>query len=58
MPTLNWREKGAVVKHYKDAPYRLLEPVAELYCGDSRSEDMIEQGDNLFEIAKICNLLL
>ena len=30
MPTLNWIGKEAVVKHHKEVPYRLLEPVAEL----------------------------
>jgi hypothetical protein len=33
MPTLNWIGKEAVVKHHKDVPFRLLEPVAELSCG-------------------------
>jgi site-specific DNA-methyltransferase (adenine-specific)/adenine-specific DNA-methyltransferase len=32
MPTLNWIGKEAVVKHHKDVPYRLLEPVPELSC--------------------------
>ena len=32
MPTLHWIGKEAVVKHHKDVPYRLLEPVAELSC--------------------------
>ncbi len=30
MPTLNWIGKEAVVKHHKDVPFRLLEPVPEL----------------------------
>ncbi len=30
MPTLNWIGKEAVVKHHKEVPFRLLEPVAEL----------------------------
>ncbi len=34
MPTLNWIGKDAVVTHHQDVPYRLLEPVAELSCGD------------------------
>ena len=34
MPTLNWIGKEAVVKHHKDVPFRLLEPVPELSCGD------------------------
>ena len=32
MPTLNWIGKQAVVKHHKEVPFRLLEPVAELSC--------------------------
>ena len=32
MPTLHWIGKEAVVKHHKDVPYRLLEPVAALSC--------------------------
>ena len=32
MPTLNWIGKEAVVKHHKEVPFRLLEPVAELSC--------------------------
>jgi adenine-specific DNA-methyltransferase len=29
MPTLNWIGKEAIVKHHKDVPFRLLEPVPE-----------------------------
>ena len=47
MPTLDWIGKDAVVKHHKDVPYRLLEPVAELSCGDPASGNLIVQGDNL-----------
>jgi len=47
MPTLNWIGKEAVVKHHKDVPYRLLEPVPELSCGDATSGNLIVQGDNL-----------
>lgn len=47
MPTLNWIGKKAVVKHHKDVPYRLLEPVPELSCGDTQSGNLIVQGDNL-----------
>ncbi|WP_256996583.1 hypothetical protein [Methylococcus capsulatus] len=32
MPTLNWIGKEAVVKHHKEVPFRLLEPVPELSC--------------------------
>ena len=45
MPTLNWIGKQAVVKHHKEVPFRLLEPVPGLSCGDSRN--LIVQGDNL-----------
>jgi adenine-specific DNA-methyltransferase len=47
MPTLNWIGKEAVVKHHKDVPYRLLEPVPELSCGETASGNLIVQGDNL-----------
>ncbi len=50
MPTLNWIGKEAVVKHHKDVPFRLLEPVPELCCGDHHGRDsgnLIVQGDNL-----------
>lgn len=47
MPTLNWIGKEAVVKHHKEVPFRLLEPVPELSCGESGSGNLIVQGDNL-----------
>jgi len=47
MPTLNWIGKEAVVKHHKEVPFRLLEPVPALSCGDSDSGNLIVQGDNL-----------
>jgi hypothetical protein len=47
MPTLNWIGKEAVVKHHKDVPFRLLEPVADLSCGPTDSGNLIVQGDNL-----------
>ena len=47
MPSLNWIGKDAVVKHHKDVPFRLLEPVPELSCGDTGSGNLIVQGDNL-----------
>ena len=48
MPTLDWIGKDAVVKHHKDVPYRLLEPAAELSCGDpAGSGNLIVHGDNL-----------
>ncbi|WP_217541635.1 site-specific DNA-methyltransferase [Vibrio metschnikovii] len=47
MPTLNWIGKAAVEKHHKEVPFRLLEPVSELSCGDPDSGNLIVQGDNL-----------
>ena len=57
MPTLNWIGKDAVVKHHKEVPFRLLEPVPELSCekvgaGETAncaaaSGNLIVQGDNL-----------
>ena len=56
MPTLNWIGKDAVVKHHKEVPFRLLEPVPELSCGNLRGGvnpdkqdegNLIVQGDNL-----------
>jgi site-specific DNA-methyltransferase (adenine-specific)/adenine-specific DNA-methyltransferase len=47
MPTLNWIGKEAVVKHHKDVPFRLLEPVSTLSCGPADSGNLIVQGDNL-----------
>jgi site-specific DNA-methyltransferase (adenine-specific)/adenine-specific DNA-methyltransferase len=47
MPTLNWIGKEAVVKHHREVPFRLLEPVADLSCGPADSGNLIVQGDNL-----------
>lgn len=47
MPTLNWIGKDAVVRHHRDVPYRLLEPVESLSCGDADSGNLIVEGDNL-----------
>lgn len=47
MPTLNWIGKEAVVKHHKEVPFRLLEPVQELSCGAADSGNLVVQGDNL-----------
>ena len=47
MPTLDWIGKQAVVKHHKEMPFPLLEPVPELSCGDAASGNLIVHGDNL-----------
>lgn len=50
MPTLNWIGKEAVIKHHKDVPFRLVEPVEKLSCGDPESGNLIVQGDNLLAL--------
>jgi len=47
MPTLNWHKREEAVRAATRAPYRLLEPVAELSYGDAASENLLIQGDNL-----------
>lgn len=47
MPVLDWIGKPAVVRHHQEVPYRLLELVPELSCGDPDSGNLIVQGDNL-----------
>ncbi|MGS1013231.1 site-specific DNA-methyltransferase [Rhodanobacter sp. UC4450_H17] len=65
MPVLDWIGKQAVVKHHRDVPYRLLEPVPELSClplppaegrgegsglAENDSGNLIVQGDNLLAL--------
>lgn len=47
MPTLNWIGIDAVEKHHREVPFRLVERVDELSCGDTTSGNLIVQGDNL-----------
>lgn len=47
MPILHWLTRDADLKLSNKAPYRLLEHVPELSFGDSDSENMLIQGDNL-----------
>ena len=47
MPALNWHKREEAVRAATRAPYRLLEPVAELSYGDADSENLLIQGDNL-----------
>jgi adenine-specific DNA-methyltransferase len=54
MPTLNWIGKEAVVKHHKEVPFRLLEPVPKLSCGPADSGNLIVQGDRY---APLCGQL-
>ena len=47
MPTLNWLTRREDEQSAGKAPYRLLEPVAELSSGDPAAENMLIHGDNL-----------
>lgn len=50
MPTLNWIGKEAVIKHHKAVPFRLVEPIEELSCGEADGGNLIVQGDNLLAL--------
>ncbi|MCF7965401.1 MAG: site-specific DNA-methyltransferase [Methylobacter tundripaludum] len=47
MPLLDWLNKSDAVRTVQKVPYRLLEAVPELSAGDSNTENMLIQGDNL-----------
>lgn len=47
MPLLHWLTRDADLKLSSQAPYRLLEHVSELSFGESDTENMLIQGDNL-----------
>ena len=47
MPILDWLNKNEAVRTVAKVPYRRVEPVADLSYGDSASENMLIQGDNL-----------
>jgi adenine-specific DNA-methyltransferase len=47
MPLLNWQSKEEAIRRVQKIPYRLLEAVPELSAGDSNTENMLIQGDNL-----------
>jgi len=52
VPVLHWIGKPAVVKHHREVPYRLLEPVPELSCHAEGDGDgnLIVHGDNLLAL--------
>jgi DNA modification methylase len=50
MPELRWIGKDAVVKHHKEVPFKLIEPVPELSCGDADNGNLIVEGDNLLAL--------
>jgi hypothetical protein len=50
MPSLNWIGKEAVVNHHLEVPFRLLQDVPDLACGDPGSGNFIVEGDNLIAL--------
>lgn len=47
MPILNWLNKEQALTTARDCPYRLVELVPELSYGESDTDNMLIQGDNL-----------
>ncbi len=47
MPTLDWLTREADIGAADRTPYRLLQEVPELGCGDPEAGNMLIQGDNL-----------
>ncbi|ALF60948.1 DNA methylase (plasmid) [Psychrobacter urativorans] len=47
MPILNWLNKEEAVTTARDCPYRLLEQVPALSYGETYTDNMLIQGDNL-----------
>ncbi|KKJ93303.1 hypothetical protein PK34_21440 [Stutzerimonas stutzeri] len=47
MPLLSWCNRDADLTRAALAPYRLLEPVAEMSYGEPDSPNMLIEGDNL-----------
>lgn len=47
MPLLDWLNKDKAVKAAQQVPYRLPEAVPELSAGETKSRNMLIQGDNL-----------
>lgn len=47
MPTLNWLSRENDLTTSRIAPYRLLETVPELSCGEAKTDNMLIHGDNL-----------
>lgn len=47
MPILNWLNKEQALTTARDCPYRLIELVPELSYGESDTDNMLIQGDNL-----------
>ncbi|MBV5304673.1 MAG: hypothetical protein JZU70_10835 [Chlorobium sp.] len=47
MPLLHWLTRDTDIHAASETPYRLLEEMRELSCGESDTANMPIQGDNL-----------
>lgn len=47
MPWLEWHERNKDLKAAAKTPYRLLQPIQSLSCGERDAPNMLIQGDNL-----------
>ncbi len=47
MPLLHWLTRDRDIHAASETPYRLLEEVQELSCGERDTANMLIQGDNL-----------
>ncbi len=47
MPVLHWFKRDDDLLEASRSPYRLLEPVRGLQCGEEDSHNMLIEGDNL-----------
>lgn len=50
MPTLDWIGKKVVLNHHREVPYHLLRCDRGLSAGESDSENLLVQGDNLIAL--------
>ena len=56
MPLLDWLNKSDAVRTVQKVPYRLLEVVPELSAGDSNTENMLIQCDNMLALKALLPL--
>ena len=58
MPLLDWLNKQNAVRTVQKMPYRLLEAVPELSVGDPNNENLLIQGDYLWQKVGFILILL
>ena len=54
MPILQWLTRDEDIRAAKSVPYRLLEELSDLSCGDLDTGNMLIQGDNLEALKAVC----